>query len=216
MKQMKKIQKYCINEKGGKIPSGAIEYHYDEQQLLTHKKIYDDSVPKITTILYNKDGNEVVRKIGTMLENGGFSLSWNISTYDESGKLVKDEGCLDGENEQYENLYQYAENGDLSEEVWTKGNHIVRIKYKRKGELYEGESEGGEHHFKMVKNQKMKNILTETHDKEGIVLHRDIYEDIDANGNPGKLTKRTVPPLKHNALLKILFFEMAKSTHEIT
>jgi hypothetical protein len=30
MKQMKKIQKYCINEKGGKIPSGAIEYHYDD------------------------------------------------------------------------------------------------------------------------------------------------------------------------------------------
>jgi len=124
-----------------------------------------------------------------MLETGGFSLAWNISTYDESGKLVKDEGCFDGEDEKYENLYLYAENGDLSEEVWTKGEYVVRTKYQRKGDLFEGAGDDGTYQFKMVKDKKMKNVLTETYDKDGVLLQRDLHEDFDDFGNPTKRIK---------------------------
>jgi len=196
MKRIKKIQIYQLDYEGNKIDAGKIEYFYDEQQRLTHKKKYDKSKSdylKIITYVYDKSGNEIVRKTDTMNYNSPFLLTWNISTYDEQGKIIKEEGCLNGEDEKYENLYRYGKTGNLLEEVWTKGTYIARTKYKKKGELYEGicKNNSNDNIFKTlisIKTKRIKNVLTEMYNNEGDLLYRDLHEDFDTNDMPGKRT----------------------------
>ncbi|GHV72646.1 hypothetical protein FACS1894201_03120 [Bacteroidia bacterium] len=186
-KFIKQVQRYCLDTDGNKIDIGSIEYTYDEQQRLQVEKNYDHSdrtALKITTVVYDNDGNEVVRKTDTMREVG-FSLSWNISTYDENGKLIEEEGCFDGEDEKYETVYHYDENGDLSESVWTKGDYTVCTKYRLKDGLYESISDKN---FKIVITKKLKNVLTERKDDEGNVIYKDLHEDFDEFGKPTKHT----------------------------
>lgn len=189
MKQIKKIQKYQLDAGENKIDVGYIDFFYDQQQRLTQKKVHDHSdfeYPKIITILYNEDGNEIARKTDTMHINDGFSLSWELFTYNENKMIIKEEGCLNNDDEKYENSYLYDENNNLLEEVWIKGACKIRTKYKINGDLYEGISD--DNRIKTLKNKKMENILTEAYDNENNLLYRDLYEDFDINDNPRKRT----------------------------